>query len=350
MGAALDFLIQAGDDAREPCIVIAGADRDICRDLWTALFGDASSREIPSGNAGWTCVSNASEKYSRPSGLFAAAHIVLVCVPANDCVTANMQMLWKALLPRQIGLVAICSRAEGEKEAWMRCRDALSAEWKLSREKITGFVRETNAGATQIAARIYDTLPMELASGFARQCAIQSIKVKESRRAARQTAVKAAVIGGIPIPFPDMMFLTPLQMRMVHRIARLYGRHLDSKQIRELIGVVAGGMVLRTAARQALKFLPGLGPMITASVAFAGTMGIAEAARAYFESGLTANPDKLRNIYKSVMRQARRTFENDTDTQKRIRRLCLQYEVGAITKEEFERELEALGLTPADVT
>ena len=89
-----------------------------------------------------------------------------------------------------------------------------------------------------------------------------------------------------PVPFSDLVVIAPLQGTMVTTIAYLSGRPWDRKTLAEWaasVGLVGGaGMGLRALARQIVKFVPGAGSLVSASVAGAGTLGIGRSAIGYF--------------------------------------------------------------------
>jgi len=111
------------------------------------------------------------------------------------------------------------------------------------------------------------------------------------RRAVAEESIKStsfqnAVIGGVVvIPGADMPLMTANQAKMILQIAAAYGQPLGAERIKELAAVVGGAFVLRTVARQALAFVPGLGWAIKAGIGYSGTMGMGYAALEYFEEG-----------------------------------------------------------------
>jgi uncharacterized protein (DUF697 family) len=105
---------------------------------------------------------------------------------------------------------------------------------------------------------------------------------------ARQNAVVGVVIF---IPGADMPVMTLNQLKMVLRIGAAYGYQSDLQRVIEMLGVIASGFGLRTLARRAVSYVPGLGWAMKGTFGYAGTQAIGRAAVAYFESGapLTAS-------------------------------------------------------------
>jgi len=102
----------------------------------------------------------------------------------------------------------------------------------------------------------------------------------------KSTAFQNAVIGGVVvIPGADMPLMTANQSKMILQIAAAYGQPLGAERIKELAAIVGGAFVLRTVARQALSFLPGIGWAIKAGIGYSGTLAMGYAAVEYFEQG-----------------------------------------------------------------
>jgi uncharacterized protein (DUF697 family) len=99
----------------------------------------------------------------------------------------------------------------------------------------------------------------------------------------RTTSRHNAVIAvGIVIPGVGMPVLTLNQIRLVLRIARVYGRITDSSLAPEVLGVVGAGLGWRTLARELLDFAPVGGWAVKGGIAYTGTRAIGEAARRFY--------------------------------------------------------------------
>lgn len=97
-----------------------------------------------------------------------------------------------------------------------------------------------------------------------------------------KTAQQNAMVGVIPIPGADMPLMTANQIKMVLRLAAIHDQPMTFERLREVLGVLGGGLVLRTAARQVAKLIPGPGWLIGGALGFAGTVAMGKAAVAYF--------------------------------------------------------------------
>ena len=70
----------------------------------------------------------------------------------------------------------------------------------------------------------------------------------------------AVIVGAVPIPFPDALILTPMEVAMVNAIARIYGirKNEESKQFFNSIIEVGTVGAAAKAAINALKAIPGI--------------------------------------------------------------------------------------------
>ena len=126
------------------------------------------------------------------------------------------------------------------------------------------------------------------------------------RRNAAQRIIRNATLislaaGLEPFPLVDIPILLGNQIRLVLRLAALYGEPVDSanttRHLRELIAVMAGGLGLRYLAEQAAKAIPFGGDFISGAIAGAGTWAMGQVILEYYESGKKISPQRLRMLY-----------------------------------------------------
>jgi predicted GTPase len=140
--------------------------------------------------------------------------------------------------------------------------------------------------------RIFHTLPEAGRGIFARVARVQRLQEEMAQNLSRATAALCAALAVLSIPVADLVTITSLQVAMVIAIAWLAGRTLDAKAAAEFLGGlgvnVGAAFGLREVARALTKFVfPGAGAVVSGVVAFAGTMAIGAAARAYYLRGAT---------------------------------------------------------------
>lgn len=140
------------------------------------------------------------------------------------------------------------------------------------------------------------------------------------RRAAAQRIIRNSTLVSLaaglePIPFVDIPILLGTQIRLVLRLAALYGEQMDSadsrKHARELIATIAGGLGLRYLAQQAAKAVPFGGDFVAGAIAGAATWSIGQVALEYYEDNKQLNPKRLQQLYKSFYHR----FRKDTRMQ-----------------------------------
>ncbi len=141
------------------------------------------------------------------------------------------------------------------------------------------------------------------------------------RRAAAQRIIRNATLvslaAGIePIPFIDIPILLGTQIRLVLRIAALYGENMNAldtmKHARELVVTMAGGLGFRFLAEQAAKAVPFGGDFVAGAIAAAATWSIGEVALEYYENGKEVSPTRLRQLYDQMYSR----FRKDNTAQK----------------------------------
>jgi small GTP-binding protein len=129
------------------------------------------------------------------------------------------------------------------------------------------------------------------------------------RRLISNAAILNALIAAEPIPGLDIPLLLASQVRLVLRIAAIYGEAMSVRHARELLSTIAGGVALRYLAAELGKLIPGPGWLIGAVVTGLGTAAIGRVAVAYFESGKRLAPHQLRERYKRLLRRPRSEAE-----------------------------------------
>jgi small GTP-binding protein len=186
----------------------------------------------------------------------------------------------------------------------IRARDRNSvvndAEHKLATNVIAASAKTGEGIAEQVIPAIVALNP-RIAVAVGR--ALPAYRRQAAERVIREATVIAAGIGLEPVPVIDLPLLVGHQLRMVLRIAAIYGESFSVRHARELIGTIAGGVGMRFVGEQAAKLLPGPGWLISAGFASGGTFAIGKAAQAYFESGKQLKPPQLKAIYKRLRRR-----------------------------------------------
>ncbi len=128
-----------------------------------------------------------------------------------------------------------------------------------------------------------------------------------NRRIIRESSMLAALIGAEPVPGLAIPLLIAVQVRLLLRLAAIYGEDMTVARARELLSAIAGGIAIRYGAQELAKLVPGPGWLIAGAVAAAGTVALGNAAIALFEHKLS--PGQLRELYKRMRWRPRRARE-----------------------------------------
>ncbi len=194
--------------------------------------------------------------------------------------------------------LALVSLAESLLEQKLRARPAIAAHVVGVRGASTylsfhkdGAVRaDERWNMDAVVALLFALLPNAGRGTFVRIARVRALQEELATTLTQATAAVCAGIAAVPIPVADVVPITSLQVSLVWAIAWLSGRTLEKKSAAEFVaslGINVGvAFALREGARALVKFVfPGGGSAVSGAVAFAGTLAIGAAARAYYLRG-----------------------------------------------------------------
>jgi len=130
--------------------------------------------------------------------------------------------------------------------------------------------------------------------------ALPAYRHRLTRRLIRSAAILNGLIAAEPVPGLDVPLLLAGQVRMVLRIAAIYGESLSVRHAKELLTTVAGGVGLRFLASELAKVVPGPGWVVAGVIAGTGTWAMGQVAAAYFEHGKRLSPIQLNQMYRRL--------------------------------------------------
>lgn len=168
--------------------------------------------------------------------------------------------------------------------------------------------------AIPISARtgknVYDDLIPSLIEASPEAALAIGHQLPDYRREAAERVVRNAALLGLaaglePIPVVDIPILIGNQIRMVLRIAAIYGEPVSSQYIGELFMTIAGGLIMRYLAGEAAKAVPFGGDLVSGAIAAAGTWSIGMVAIEYFEGGKQLAPSQVRSLFQRFYRRFR---------------------------------------------
>ena len=226
-----------------------------------------------------------------------AANAVLLVLDAAAGVRQADVTLWQQIAARESPAVIALNKIDLLRGDDLTAAIAV-AEVHLGTKVIPiSAERGTNVADRLMPAILDLDLPLTIALGKA----LPGFRRTAAERIVREAAGLAAAAGAEPVPFVDIPLVLAAQIRMVLRVAAIYGETLDAERAKEIIGAVMGGMLVRTAARQVARLVPVVGWAAAGGVAAAGTYALGRATIEYFASGKTLGQRQLRDLYRRAL-------------------------------------------------
>ena len=141
-------------------------------------------------------------------------------------------------------------------------------------------------------------------------------QLPQFRREAANKLVRSATLVSLaaglePIPLVDIPILLGNQIRLVLRIAAVYGEPMTAQHMRELVTTIASGLLMRYVAEEAAKAMPFGGDLVAGAIAAAGTWAIGQVAIEYFESGKKLSRSQINESFKRFYRRYRETKQDE---------------------------------------
>lgn len=123
----------------------------------------------------------------------------------------------------------------------------------------------------------------------------------------------------IPVSLPflpassavDVFVLTKNQAMLVMRLAAVYGQAPGyTRQVKEILGTVAGAMGWRLLARELAGMIPaGVGLAAKTAIAYSGTITVGKAALFYYQKGQQMSPEQIRQVHQESEAEAKEQAE-----------------------------------------
>jgi len=128
------------------------------------------------------------------------------------------------------------------------------------------------------------------------------------------TALICALVAVQPLPFADIMILTPIQLVMVTALNKILGNPFEKSKLEEVLASLLGVVGWGTLAQQVIlglykSFIPFLGGFTTIPLVYASTYALGMAAKTLIEakkSDRTISDDELKKKVEEVRQQAKK--------------------------------------------
>ncbi len=142
-------------------------------------------------------------------------------------------------------------------------------------------------------------------------------KAVASEKLIKKSSLEAGTIGALPIPGSDITLLTALQIRMIVRMAEIYGKTIDKNDISLMLSSLLAGNTGKSIYRyiitllKAGNWIPGgqWSIIITSSVAFSLsssiTYGVGKSFQYYFENDMKIAFEDMEEIFLSAYETTR---------------------------------------------
>jgi uncharacterized protein (DUF697 family)/GTP-binding protein EngB required for normal cell division len=165
----------------------------------------------------------------------------------------------------------------------------------------------------KLVEHLVEKVPQSAQLSLARIAHIKRVQKRIARSIVASAVAGAAAVAMEPIPVADMPIITGVQVAMVTGIAYVSGRRLDRKAAAEFIGALGAnvglGLAFKELFRALSKLWVGPGNLISGGIAAGATVGIGQAAIAYFIEG--ASKERARQVF-DQKRKPRKTRHTKT--------------------------------------
>lgn len=116
-------------------------------------------------------------------------------------------------------------------------------------------------------------------------------------------ASSAAAVGAAPIPGSDIVPITGIQVGLMLKLAALYNKPITKDRAKELIIASVTGNIGKSLFRQVLKFIPGAGSIVGASIAGGMTLALGYAIKYAYENDIDLDAETLKTLYTTFMKE-----------------------------------------------
>lgn len=230
-----------------------------------------------------------------------AAQIAVLVLDASAGVRQSDLDLYRDLKLRALPVVVVLNKIDLVKKD---LKAVLSnAEYKLGVPIIPISAKAGTNVAEKLIPALIDSHPgMAVTIGRA----LPKFRRRAANRIVQEAGVFATIVGIEPIPGLGIPLLISVHVRMLLRLAAVYGETFSVARARELLGAIAGGAMVRYGAQELVKVIPIAGWIVSAVSAGTGTFAMGQAAIAFFEAEKALSKEDLRTLYKRFLKDKRK--------------------------------------------
>lgn len=290
-------------------------------------------------------------------GVLSGQHIIVHVLNGASAISKEDEKLQRVVRGASARSITVVNKIDllDDKER-SEFVESACAKLGLREDEILLVSAKRGTGIAELVRRIADLLPTALQDAFiAQQRADLKLKEKRIRALIYSKAGVCAAVALVPIPVADILILTPIQMAMVATIGYFHGVEVTADRATELMGVMGAGVGLREAARQLVKLVPGYGLVVSASIAFAGTVALGETANIWFARRMRVDAQDLKELFARTAAKAKEEYALQEESgsavpraaaeevRARIEALRRKLDSGAISQAEFDEAVAEMG-------
>src|SRR5262252_112152 len=290
------------------------------------------------------------------TGILERQHIVVHVLNGASAISKEDEQLRRALESSRVRSITVVNKVDllddVERGQYL---ESVFDRLGLREHDVLLVSAKRGTGIPVLVQRITELLPAALQDAFiAQQRADAVLKEKRIRTLIYSKAGVCAAVALAPLPVADILVLTPIKMAMVATIGYFHGVEVTPERATELMGVMGAGVGFRGAARQLVRLVPGYGMLVSAGIAFAGTVALGETANVWFKRRMKVDAHDLKDLFTRVANKARIEYVKDREELpserpqpaevKELRRAELRRELerGTISQVEFDEASAAL--------
>jgi uncharacterized protein (DUF697 family) len=175
-------------------------------------------------------------------------------------------------------------------------------------------------------------------------------RMANAKKIVMRYALITGITGAIPIPLVPSLIIVPVQVKMVHDIARTMGQKIDKNTIQLMFETFGVGSGCQLAVYELCKLIPGIGSAVGAGGAFAATYGLGQVACVFYEGGGKVDLDSLKPVFERERKSGREEYEKhkaaihaaQEEHSGELRALAHDLQQGRITPGQYEEKVDEL--------
>lgn len=140
--------------------------------------------------------------------------------------------------------------------------------------------------------------------------ALPAYRRQLSWRVISGAASTAGLVALTPLPFLDFIPLLGVQISLVLGVARIYDYKITLRRAREILGVLGGGFLARTAFYELVKIGGPPAWLVAAAVAAGTTVSMGYAAMIWFERGERVSRETTQRVARTVITHLSESLKN----------------------------------------